>query len=672
MFARSSLLAAIGGSALVAAAPGFVRSSQTPCAQISQHYAEDLKANTSSLFPATLAIECLQSMPFEPNRAVVFVDELSKYLEWHSTADTLSNPPTSYLSTPVDIWGSLEDLKQQVKENKFASQFEFDNAVSDLLQSVQDGHVSIIPCSRMPFLFGTSENLISVSSDGLELPDIYTLNDAQVLKTNPDSVSPVVTINGEDAVSQLEDIANQVVGGFQDPDARYNNLFYSLFRFTGGGQSGAFGVGDDSYRGIGSYALAYANGTNSTVKMSAGYRNRNVEFNFADGRELYGAFCLPLPPSNSTTEDSEDDTAVLPAPAGYPKAAIREKNNLIAGYLPDEPNLADAAVLVVPTFTLDDIDNRVSVVSNLVIEFIQKAVDAGKKKIILDLSTNPGGDTTWAFDLFTIFFPNKTPYSSSRLRAHEALYLFEKLAYAVPEDDARFLDLVTYGLLGFNTPNQTYTYQSADEFYGPHDVLGSNMTIPNAENFDLISTAESPIHGYGGIKTNFTEPPFAPEDILIITDGDCSSSCPIFTELMTYEGVKTLAFGGRPQYGPMQAMGGTRGGQVLPLSALQEFMGAALDFANETDVLSKSEIEEFAGLIPFSRPSLRVETLNVNLRDAFSKDDKDSLMPLQYVYQPAHCRLFYTFENLFSPATAWTAAYNAIWGDADCVAGSRF
>jgi hypothetical protein len=84
------------------------------------------------------------------------------------------DPPTSYLSPPVDIWGGLDYLQQQAADNKFGNQFEFDTALSDLFISAKDGHLSLIPCSYMPFAFVGHESLVSVSSDGLQLPQIYT------------------------------------------------------------------------------------------------------------------------------------------------------------------------------------------------------------------------------------------------------------------------------------------------------------------------------------------------------------------------------------------------------------------------------------------------------------------------------------------------------------------
>ncbi|KAL4924093.1 peptidase S41 family protein [Aspergillus undulatus] len=695
MFKKHSLLLAVGGSALAAAAPSLQRSSQTPCARISEQYVQGLKNGEVSSFSSDLVLECLQSMPFEPRRAASFVEDVKKYVQWQSNVDTLSDPPLSYEGRPVDIWGGLDDIQQRAKENKFVSQFEFDTALSDLFRSVNDGHFSILPCSYMPFSFVNPEKLVSVSSDGLEIPEIYTFtnldaDDAQVFKNNSAAVSPVVTINGEDASTYLQSLAGSQ--SFQDPDASYNNFMYSHARYTSSSQMlGAFSYPlNGAYPGTTEYTLIYANGTMSKSKVKAVAQD---EFIYANGTELYEDYCLPVPeestsasatptptPSTSTPAAASSSTpatsptaTVLPAPTGYPKAVVRDENNLVAGYLLNKPDLQDAAVLSVPTFSVSGVEGGTSNISSLVINFLEKSVNAGRKKIILDLTSNPGGNTNYAFDLFKIFFPNKTPYWSTRLRAHKALYYLEKMGYSVPQDpeNETWATLADMGLFGLKTPNQNYTYKSEDEVYGPHDVLGANMTSPTSFNFNVISSDRMPIHGYGGIKPNWTQPLFAPEDILIVTDGSCSSSCPIFTKMMKYEGVRTISFGGRPQPGPMQAMGGTRGGQVLPGDQLVLIMGAALEIAAEKEILDENELKQLKALSPAETSPLQYGSLQVNLRDAYGKEDEESEMPLQYVYEPAHCRLFYTLENVLEPATVWSAAARAIWGDGECVAGSR-
>jgi hypothetical protein len=209
-----------------------------------------------------------------------------------------------------------------------------------------------------------------------------------------------VTINGREVVSHLEGVAE--TQSFQDPDARYNNVFRSRSRFTTSEvMLGAFSYGPNGmWPGPTVYNLTYANGTTSKSEVKAAVRSG--KFKFANGKALYESYCLPAPyttdtttkpapstatstpsssaPASSTPVSQSPSAIAKPAPTGYPKAAIRDDNNLIAGYLLREPGLEDTAVLSVPTFSVSSLEGGTDVISSLAVEFIQRAVDAGKRR----------------------------------------------------------------------------------------------------------------------------------------------------------------------------------------------------------------------------------------------------------------------------------------------------
>lgn len=53
-------------------------------------------------------------------------------------------------------------------------------------------------------------------------------------------------------------------------------------------------------------------------------------------------------------------------------------------------------------------------------------------------------------------------------------------------------------------------------------------------------------------------------------DGMCSSTCTIVSELLKNQGgVRTIAVGGQPKFGPMQGIGGTKGAQSFEWDDVQ-------------------------------------------------------------------------------------------------------
>lgn len=70
------------------------------------------------------------------------------------------------------------------------------------------------------------------------------------------------------------------------------------------------------------------------------------------------------------------------------------------------------------------------------------------------------------------------------------------------------------------------------------------------------------ITGYGS-RANISQP-FLAENIILLYDGACASTCSILSEMLrTQGGVKSIAMGGRPIAGPIQGIGGIEGAQSL-------------------------------------------------------------------------------------------------------------
>lgn len=143
---------------------------------------------------------------------------------------------------------------------------------------------------------------------------------------------------------------------------------------------------------------------------------------------------------------------------------------------------------------------------------------------------------------------------------------------------------------------------------------------------------------------------------------------------MVFKGVKTVAMGGRPLPGPMQAIGGVKGSQVLELSG-DGSLSQATDMARElaqadgAQVLSQQDQSQFDQVMPIPLEDfpLPLSLGSVNYRNTFSQTNDQ--VPTQFVYEPANCHLFYTLDTLASPEATWALAANAVWGSGSCVGG---
>lgn len=132
--------------------------------------------------------------------------------------------------------------------------------------------------------------------------------------------------------------------------------------------------------------------------------------------------------------------------------------------------------------------------------------------------------------------------------------------------------------------------------------------------------------------------------------------------MMHYEaGVQTVVVGGRPSTGPMQAPAGTRGAQVYTLGPLDGDLDADIAFAISINAT-------IAASFPNTAEEIQINFASLNLRNQIRPNETT---PLQFVYEAADCRIFYTLLNAYNYTKLWHDAANAIWTTPSlCVQGS--
>ncbi|KAJ5166173.1 Interphotoreceptor retinol-binding [Penicillium canariense] len=616
-----------------------------PCAKITNLVADANNNQISAKVPLNLAHECLMSMPFEPSRAATFLNQVRKILEFQSTVDILK----------------VDSILDKVNNNEYSSQFEMDLDVSHLIKSAYDGHLAFQLCSQSIFNYEVDMPLVSISTDGLTLPEVYTLNDAKLQQSGSKDVSSLVSINVTDAAEFLESYAS--AQSLQDRDAQYNRVFPALARSITGtptDQNGIWFTTADWSDGS-QLTLRYGNGTVQTVEKSAIPKERF--FSYKNGSSLYNANCIPrsLPSAETTSSPYAEEASSV---TGLPDTEWRNSANSIAGYFSNLNGLEDTGIIFLPTFSSSPQE-----VAQVAVDFLRNATLAGKKNILIDVSANPGGYMSIGLDMFRIFFPDGFPYTATRYRAHDAAkYLTKAYSRSTTQDSSN-----TFAYKQMVAPDQKSGFSSWDDLYGPNEALGSPSSSLLA-NFNYTSTSSQtfPINGYGPIPLNPEQSLFPADSIAIITDGDCTSTCAFFVKLMKRQGVRTIAFGGRPTESAMQGVGGVKGGQSLGIGYINGYIYQANQLIQNTSgtsspLLTPAEWKAFNDSSPSMDPSFAWSG-NVNLRNEYDPDDDQT--PLQFVYEAAECRRFYTIENYLQQETVWQAAAKSMFGEAGCVKGS--
>ncbi|KAI0188435.1 hypothetical protein EV127DRAFT_497760 [Xylaria flabelliformis] len=633
------------------------------------------------VFNASVVYECMTSVPFNAAVATRFIAYYNDTLQFQSTLAYHKNPPPSYQQTGVDLIGGLRRLQQNIDEGLYSSQYNFETDLLRLVQAAHDGHLTLDAGVLAAFAFASPRDIVSVSLDGTSLPKVYLSDDLFVSNFFTSfQPSALKSINGVDAVTYLKQFAANNSFGTLEPHADWNQLMQSP-ALDILGYYDVFSGGATFYPGD-TITWTFENGTSQTEDYVGIYLSQGPTGPLETGGDFYNFFVLGFYPagfdpysddsdvddgdgssgSSATSSDISSPSTTITQPAATttlsgwgnqayptnPDVAQPDLSTIGGGYLSGY-FLRDSSIAVLSIPSFDEYGNALNSFQSTVQAFIQQAQAAGMKKVVIDVQQNVGGQPLLAIDAFQRFFPNIKPFAGSRMRAHYAADVmgstdtgfWDSLMTDDPYHDALLANDTTTMISRmwsqqYDTSNARFNYESADE--------SVNFTIPSpAPN---------------------ASPTFAASDIVILSDGICDSSCALFMELMHHEaGVRTVAVGGQPQDGPMQAPSGSRGAREYDLSVLDSNIDfsqtilQSLNSPNATFLPNRTEAND-----------MFILGASINLRDQVRREQTT---PLQFAYLPADCRIYYTPQTVYNFTKLWEHAAAATWTNTSlCVPGS--
>ncbi|KAH7305385.1 hypothetical protein BKA65DRAFT_201856 [Rhexocercosporidium sp. MPI-PUGE-AT-0058] len=637
----------------------------------SRDYSTEIRVNPDTTY------KCLKSTPYDAVKARSFIDEIKKYAATQSTLAYLKGPPEGYLMPAVDIIGEFDSILRKV----YNSHYDFNVAVAKVFTATYDGHFRIKLCSRQLSFTRRELSLVSFANDSYSVPRVYLRQD-----TKDNYVpSPVYLINRENAESYIKKYS-LLSGRFHDPDTLYNSMFNTIQNTLTRPFAGLIiNYPPSVYEPYTNVTLN--NGTTiiydtvATVNQPALWTSINNTESFME------TFCVnssrfdnttsnePTPPPTDPTPPKEAPP-VLTQLQGYPKPALPfylPAN--FAGYFLNSISWEDIAVLAVRSF--DDDDDIIA--PNKYITYLTKYFKysrlQSKIKLIIDISGNPGGVSDLSPTLFSYLFPQVPLRSYANRRTTKLFDLLSNIAsarlFAVSD-----LQRSEYNYKTVVKPDQS-RFATFGEYFGPVEAHNDNFTSA-VGLFDLVEDIPS----YLSDDTQ----PFAAKNIILLSDGQYSSAYATFYELIkTFGGVKNIVVGGRPDYKPMQFVGGTKGGLVRSFTPhfdsaisdardIVETFGLDIsaikggnDLVNKTVGDSVVPIE--TGKLPFQLAGR--EGNAVNIYNAFQVDPKDRNLkrdiPLQFMYEKADYRLFYTKKTVLDIEKHWARVAETTWGNGACV-----
>lgn len=519
----------------------------------------------------------------------------------------------------MDLIAGLRRIQDKVAAGAYTNQYAFEVDVQQLIIAAHDAHLAVSAGVTSVFTFSSPYDIVSVSVDGRQSPKLYFFGTLvaprETVSFIDDAIDDLVdcigqlncepsaikTINNVTAADFLISFARTQSLGYLEPHADWNSLMRSPALDIQGGValfsgSATLYPGDD-------LRFEYENGTVLNENWISLYNSPGYTGPLSTGGDFYNFFVLDEAPAsyNATqwyeqhppNDDGDDDGTSLPTnltswnsiSSAYPNNTIVRQPELdlyqpgvLTGYLLED---ISTAVLSIPSF--DEYDNGIETFSETVIDFINKTSDA--HRVIIDLQQNYGGLAALAFDTFRLFFPSEVPFAGSRLRA-------SPWADALGQTYTNYFNNLTtandsyYSLIGKEWVSSArinartgQTFSSWSQFYGPSASSHDLFTLVQRYNLtdqDFVDAALGVIFPDDAFDPSAEHDPprWAPEDIVLLTDGLCSSACALFVEMMTrVKGVRTVVVGGAPTPGPMQAVSGNRGAALYSSDDLDSDIG---------------------------------------------------------------------------------------------------
>ncbi|KAI0415194.1 hypothetical protein F5X98DRAFT_365310 [Xylaria grammica] len=646
-----------------------------PCAVVSSAWAAQISATATPTIAAKVAHDCLNSVPIYKEGALRYIESNKPYIEWQSDTIFKKNPPEDYFFPPHDIWGVLGQIEADIKADKYSSEYAWQqDFYVKLFGPAHDGHFVSYPDVltnaiewRRPYA------LVSISDkpDG-STPEIKIYSD---VISSPETASVVEEINGEDAETFLSKWVFAVTGN-QDADAAYNSLFYEKAYEAEVSSTGYFHNGGRTrYVWPGSTtSFKFANGTFVELDNVAAIKGDWT--GVVDGPSYFSQFA-PGAKSSVAAAETTSTPAATPAAAtgvpGYPEPVIVSSDNVISGYYLEGEGFEDTAVLVALSFAPDDPSEFQKVAE----DFFAGAKKAGKKNLVVDVSANGGGYIFSGYDLFRQLFPDIVQEGLGRWRENPGFNAISEVYSAnsadfdpdtAPEDIIYQYESTYNWRYDIDETNEHFT--SFGDKFAPQDFLGDKFTNVMQWDFnDPLNTINATfgfgtdITGYRS-RANFTRPFAGPENIVVVLDGYCASTCTLFSQFLVHDaGVKTIALGGRPsREGLIQGVGGVKGSQSYGYADVLANVQEAIAFTNDSAI-----IKTLSAYDTYVLERNQVSSLNV--KDEILRSHLEDGTPSQFVAEYSDCRLWWTEPMVRDVAEVWKAAASSAFQGSKCAFG---
>ncbi|TFK31946.1 hypothetical protein BDQ12DRAFT_693246 [Crucibulum laeve] len=616
-----------------------------PCAKIAG----------KTFVPPADGLACFKSFPFNETLRQNVLTNIARVFDFFTFEEYYLNSPPPFQESTDNIRATIA----RINSTKYKTDYDFNKDVYDFTTQLNDGHTrwfpacytsfqNILPAPIISLADASGVQSVFIAPDSVEfisqLGTNYTSFFDDTLKFDWRRLAgaKVVQIEGQDPYAYVDMIARTVSGNYLDHGVRVNSVFTS-YRISGtdfsqriGDLAGPTGVVNTGL----TFKLITVNST-KVETVTVPYLANYIGLPFTDSPSFWQANCAATDATNGV--DLKSLRIIPPTPKRkLAKGVIIDVGNsnglgLPQPFLPTTPSV-NGSTGVIKSFVLPDKKTGVMFVGSFEGDFeafqsdtvaaISAFKSAGVSQLILDLTNNGGGFVCLGQFLHQFLAGSKfgypgfvssnhaNPLAQKIVASDIALGLDQTKAFYAPDNWAFLNDTEMPTTFNYMKPPMPFVVNgkqdpSSQRF---HDTCQLSFTQPIPEN-----------------------PPFDLSKVAIVSNGNCASTCSMFSTLMNERHhTKIAVFGGKP--GEQMEFKGMSGNQVLEW--------ADLDTEIKTANLKND---------PLAPPNLLVNgNFRHNWRTAWSFFDENK--PIAYVSELPLLRFPFTKDTYNNPQNLWTFA----------------
>ncbi|KAI0075954.1 hypothetical protein K474DRAFT_1317140 [Panus rudis PR-1116 ss-1] len=603
------------------------------------------------------ALACLKSFPFNATLHQNVITNVARVFDFFTFEDFYLKSPPPFQESTANIRAELARINRTV----YKTDYDFNRDVYNLTTRLNDGHTRWFPNCYTTFqnilpapIVNLEENgkqNVFIAPDSVEFINLlganFTNHFEQIgFNWQRLAGAKVLAINGQDPFDYIDLIARTESGNYLDHGVRVNSVFTS-YRISGtdfsqrlGDLAGPAFPDRDSL----TFRLIPVNSSKPetvTVPYFANYLGAP----FTDQASFWEANCAAKPDTNGVDLKATGFEGKR-ATKKQPRAVIIDKAPGNGVGLPDPflPRLppVNGSTGVIKSFILPDNKTGVMFVGSFEGDFVQFQTDtvaainqfkaSGVTHLLLDLTDNGGGFVCLGQFLHQYLSGSKIGYpgfvTTSRANPLAKTILHADIALG-NNDQITFYSPDNWAFLNDTEMPLTFDYNDPSVPFKINGVVDQN----SIRFHDICTPFSVPVP---------EDPPFDLNNVAIVGNANCASTCAMFSTLMfERHRTKIAIFGGKPN--ERMEFKGMAGNQVLEWSDL------------DTEIKTAGVKSD-----PLAPPDLLVDgNMRVNWRTAWSFLDEN--VPIAYKSEIPQFRFAYTKDTYNDPQNLWTFAVSKLF-----------